>query len=62
MLKSFDYVDPLLSQKIHTLEQELLRLQASKLSIVNDTAILPTTKAKLIRYQSECEQSTRQLL
>lgn len=30
MLKSFDYLDPNLAGKIHTLEQELKRLEQSK--------------------------------
>lgn len=30
MLKSFDYVDPLLAQKIHNLELELKKVEQSK--------------------------------
>lgn len=51
MLKSFDYVDPTLAAKIHTLEQELKRLEQSKREIMSNSTIVPTTKKKLLQYQ-----------
>lgn len=62
MLKSLDYVDPHLAERIHRLERELTRLEQSKRDIMSNATLLPTTRTKLLRYQAECEDNARALL
>ena len=62
MLKSFDYVDPLLAQKIKTLEAELRKVEQAKEEILANKKVGPATRDRLIQYQSECSTSIKKLL
>ena len=62
MLKSFDYVDPLLAQKIKTLEAELKKVEQAKEEILANKKVGPATRDRLIQYQSECSTSIKKLL
>jgi len=51
MLKTLDYVDPHLAQRIHKLEEELKRSKESKTEITNNKRLMTSTKDKLLNYQ-----------
>lgn len=44
MLKSFEYVDPLLAQKIHSLESELKKVHQSREEILNNKKLTVATR------------------
>lgn len=62
MLRSAEYIDPVLAQKIVNLEAELHKIQSSKNEILNNRSLQVSTKNKLLKYQIECEQNIKKLL
>jgi phage shock protein A len=62
MLNSFEYVDPILAQKIHTLEMELKKVRQTQEEIMSNAKLMPNTRDKLLRYQKECSQNIERML
>ena len=62
MFKSFDYIDPTLAQKIKTLELELRKVELSKEEILGNKKLGPSTRDRLMQYQTECSANIKKLL
>lgn len=62
MLRSFDYIDPSLAEKIKTLELELRKVEQSKEEILGNKKLGPSTRDRLLQYQSECSGNIKKML